>query len=403
MRMTTATDTVARSLTDCRRRRLSRRAGLRYILLNTFICILLVVTASVILVPAPALAESPRSLVSKGNRSLERGDFDKAIELYERASVQASESPIVTFNTGDAYYRKEDYGKARELFEQAALKAEDLSIEASAWYNMGNCSFRQGQRQVDSDMEKSLEFFQESVRSYMTALEKDPELADAAHNLEVARLVIKDLLDRINKQQEAMKEQQEKMKEIVDSLLALIEREERAIALGDSLERDPSKGTKTWTDGVKRLEGSQEGIRQGTLDVQGALDGLFPPDQSPQPVQQAQSHLDTSVVNQDDALEDLGSKEPGGAVPDQQQAVEQMKKALELLAQGEQQPQQQQQGEQEQQDQAQQEEPQQDQEQQEQQQPRDENARAIIEEEKENRKKRQQQAMGKYRKVDKDW
>ena len=344
---------------------------------------------------APALAESPRSLVAKGNRSLQSGDIEKALELYERASVRAPENPVVTFNTGSAYYRGEEFQKARELFEEAALKAEDLSIEAGAWYNMGNCSFREGQRQVDSDMEKALEFFQESVRSYMTALEKEPELVDAAHNLEIARLVIKDLLDRIKKQQE-------KLKEVVDSLLALIEREERAIVRGDSLAGDPAKGTKPWNDGVKSLEDFQEGIKQGTLDVQGRLAELFQ-GEVPQPVQQAQSHLDTAVVFEGDAAGDLAGRDPAGARPDQEIAVMQMKKALELLAQGDQNQQQQQQGDQEQQQQdEEQQEPQQDQEQQKQEKPRDENAHAIIDEEKENRKKRQQ-AAGSYRKVEKDW
>ena len=100
-------------------------------ILKTF-CILI----SLIALAAPVLADSLRSLVAKGNRSLEGGDYDKALELYEKASVRAPESPVVTFNTGSAYYRREEFMKARELFEQAALKAEDLSIEAGAWYNM---------------------------------------------------------------------------------------------------------------------------------------------------------------------------------------------------------------------------------------------------------------------------
>jgi len=150
---------------------------------------------------ACAFADSPGRLVSKGNREYHKKAYAKALDLYDKASVKAPESAIVAFNKGDAFYRTGDFEKAREQFQQAASKTKSLPFESKAWYNLGNCSFESGKRQEDSDLQKALESLQESVKFYGTALEKDPANKPAAENLEIARLKIKDLLDKIKKQQ----------------------------------------------------------------------------------------------------------------------------------------------------------------------------------------------------------
>ncbi len=149
-----------------------------------------------------AFAQSPGRLVSKGNKQYEKKDFAKALELYDRASVKAPENAIVAFNRGDAFFKKGDLEKAREQFQQAASKTKSLPFESKAWYNLGNCAFEEGKRQEDSDLQKALESLQQSVKHYGTALEKDPANKLAAENLEIARLKIKDLLDKMQKQQQ---------------------------------------------------------------------------------------------------------------------------------------------------------------------------------------------------------
>lgn len=150
----------------------------------------------------PAFAESPGRLVSKGNRQYGKKAFGEALELYDKASVKAPESPIVAFNKGAALYKQGDYEKAAEQFKEAASKTKSLPFEAKAWYNLGNVAFKEGERQEDSDLQKALASLQESVKHYSTALEKDPKLEEAAQNLEIARLKIKDLLDKIKNQQQ---------------------------------------------------------------------------------------------------------------------------------------------------------------------------------------------------------
>jgi len=286
----------------------------------------------------------------------------------------------------------------------AALTSRELSLEAKALYNIGNCAFRQGQRQADSDLEKALEYFKESVGYYSAALEKEPGMPDAAHNLEVARLLIKDLLDAIKKQQEQMKEQQEKLKAVVDSLVAVMKKQDEAINRSIDLDGADDMNTAAWNGRVDGAREDQESIAGGTAGVTGMLLDMFR-DQQPEQVSQAISHLDSSIVDQEGAMADLKDRRPGEASSDQQQSLEQMKKALEKLTegegenkdrqqkpeQGEQQPQQQEPEQQEPEQQPQQE-----------QQARSETARDILEEEKKNREKRYTGSSG-YKKVDRDW
>ncbi|MBN2183987.1 MAG: tetratricopeptide repeat protein [Candidatus Krumholzibacteriota bacterium] len=365
--------------------------------------------AAALIVPllaGDAYADSAGKLVSKGNSEYGKQRYEEAAALYEKASVKLPESGVIAFNLGDVLYRLEDYSGARTHFEDAAMKTRDLSPEAKAWYNMGNCAFAEGSRQADSDMEKALEFYKESVGFYAAALEKDPDLSDAAHNMEIVRLYIKDLLDKIQKQKEEMQKMQEKMKEVVDSLLVAMDRQQKAQKRSLDLDDAAQKADPQWKTRLGKLGDDQKNIERSTSDLRGKLEDLFP-SEVPEPVRQASSHLDSASVDQKSSVSELSAGDPAAAAKDQGGAFDQMNKALELLTQGDNKDKNQQ-GEDEkkddkgQQDQQNKQDEQPPQEQKEQQ-ARSETARGILEEEKENRKKRKQQAAGGYKKVEKDW
>jgi len=374
---------------------------MRKLLKRSVISALLVVAV----VPSAIQAESVGKLVARGNRSFAKEDYDGAIELYEKASVKAPESPVVYFNIGDAYFKKGDFEKARENFEKAAEKTEDLGFEALSWYNMGNCAFKQAERQQDGDLQKALDYYKESIQFYETALKKDPDLRDAAYNLEVARLVVKDLLDRIKKQEEMMRRQQERMKAVVDSLRSLIKRQGEVI---EGTKKIASRGS--WTKmQLEGLKNRQEGIVEGTRNVQSMLDSLFS-DKKPPQAAMAHSHLDSSTVAQYNAVDEISRSALSSARSNEEESLKFLLKALEDLTSkgqdkqggrnsqgktqenkaGESKNGQDKQNEQQSQQQV-------------RSAPRDETARAILDEEKENRKRRQKALAGGYRPVEKDW
>ena len=153
----------------------------------------------IVIAPFHAGAESAGSLVVQGNELYAAGEYDKALEAYEKALTEQPDSGEVFFNKGNVFFQKGEYDKAREAYQAAALHTKDLSLEASAHYNLGNTIFADGQKQLESDPRKALAQWEQSIHHYQEALRIDPQLKEAAQNIEVVRLTMKDLADRIKK------------------------------------------------------------------------------------------------------------------------------------------------------------------------------------------------------------
>jgi Ca-activated chloride channel family protein len=342
--------------------------------------------------------------VAEGNRAYRDGKYAEAAAAYEKASVDLPEAAEIYFNKGTAYYGQEDYAKAVEALEAAALKTRDLALEARCNFNLGNCAFRQAERQKDSDLQKAVDGYRRSIRHYQEALKLDPELADAAHNIEVVRLLLKDLLDKLNKQQQQQKQQQEKLKEIAEKLKQLIERQQKANERRETLGKEEAE--KGESDALKQntqgLADDQSDIRDDTKALSEEMAKAVPPAplqqpqqpaQPPSPIAQARPHVDAAAAEQALAAERLRKHQLEEAKPPQDKALEELLKALAKLA-G------QPQGGQGQQKQDPQPQPK---DQQQAAKPRDEKARDILKEEKDNRDRRRQRARSGHRPVDKDW
>jgi hypothetical protein len=379
---------------------------------------------------ADVYAESAGKLVAKGNRYYSAEDYDQAIQSYDQAGIENPESPQIYFNKGAALYMKGDYNQAIGMFENSALKSKDLGLESQARYNIGNCLFRESERQRDSDLKKSLEILERSIGHYQHALKLNPELKDAAHNIEVARLTMKQILDEIKKQQEENKEQQEKQKEIVERLKQLIQEQLELLEKTKNLEveRKAPSVSSDWGARSAELGGSQDQLKQKTSKLSAEVHPQ--PAEGQCPMASAAKYLQDSVEKQSGAVRNLEEEALSQAQEKQLQSAMDMKKALDELTQKNSQQQEQNQEEQQKENQdqerSQEQDPQgnqeQDQQKQSQQQSdqtdeepesqeeerqaaaaRDETARDIINQEDENRERRQVRRSGKTRPVEKDW
>jgi hypothetical protein len=358
-----------------------------------------------------AHANSMTDLIEEGNIAYLAGEYDKALSAYEEASVEAPESPIIYFNKGGTLYQMGDYAGATDAFEKAALKTKDSQLEAKSRFNLGNCSFREAERQQDSDLNKALEALTKSIQHYQDALKLVPGFVEAAENIEVARLMMKNILDAINKQKEAAQQQQEAMEQAAKKMEELIEKQQQALDRNQQLDDD------------RRSKGESEALRQQVQDLAKKQRDLQAETEElaknmPKPVGQqslseetpTEKHLKNAEKEQNEAAEHLEENHTSEAEPNQEKALKELKEALESL-QGDQdsggQKQEQQQGnQQEQEGVSPQEEPQNPGEQQEEQAAEAqlmEDAHDILDEEKDNRERRQMQAAGAYRDVDKDW
>jgi Ca-activated chloride channel family protein len=163
-----------------------------------------VLVATALATPVHAAERSPRELVVDANKLISAGEFQKALDAYKSAEVMLPDAPELAYDQGVAYYRLKDYAKAREQFSKA-LTTRDLTLEARAKYNLGNCAYAESLQKL-SDLQAAIDGLRQAISHYRDALEINPNDNDARANIEMAQLLIKDLLDKQKQQQEQQKQ-----------------------------------------------------------------------------------------------------------------------------------------------------------------------------------------------------
>jgi Ca-activated chloride channel family protein len=156
----------------------------------------------VLVIVQAALADSARVSTSQGNKLYKQGNFNEAINSYDQALLDAPGALEPKFNQANSFYRLDDLGKATDLYRQVAAESKDMKLVARAKYNLGNSYFQQGSKQKDSNLQKAIDDLKTAIGSWRGVLDIEPKNEKAAKNIEVARLLIKDLLDQLNKQQQ---------------------------------------------------------------------------------------------------------------------------------------------------------------------------------------------------------
>ncbi len=317
-------------------------------------------------------------------------DLESVLAYYEKAAIDNPESATILYNKSVVLYRMEDFNTAAEGFGQAALKTKDLSLEAKATYNRGNSLFMQGEMLQESDLEGALDLYQASVAAYERALELDRDMEQAARNIEVVRIVMKALLDELQKQQQEMQHQQEQIQKIIESLEQLIGQQQGHIDQANTLnERSQDRD---YSPELAKLAVDQDDTREATLDIAQQLEQLGSP-QADSPIQEAQRHLQRATIDQGIASELLTKDDIGSALDSQAAALNLLELALDALTdqdQAQQPPRPQEQpeaGPQSAPDQPQ----------------ADEQAQDILREEAEDRRRRETAGRTQYRDVDRDW
>lgn len=124
--------------------------------------------------------------VEKGNRSYQEGNFDNALEHYNKSEEYATgkdKQAILNFNRGAAEYKRGNFEKGIELFNQS-LNSGDPDIRKKSYLNMGNSYVE-------------LKKYDEAFKAYSMALGIDPSYERAKKNIEY--LLHKDEMKQKNK------------------------------------------------------------------------------------------------------------------------------------------------------------------------------------------------------------
>ena len=111
-----------------------------------------------------------RSLVRKGTRQYNKGNYEQAISRYEQALQAVAGQFEATYDLGNALYKAERFDRAEQTVQQAAADSLRTDTErAEAFYNLGNAQFKQQK-------------YQEALESYKQSLRLNPSDMEAKYN-----------------------------------------------------------------------------------------------------------------------------------------------------------------------------------------------------------------------------
>lgn len=149
----------------------------------------------------------------EGNRLYNKELYDEAMTKYTEVLIDLPNSPRLHLNIGNAAYKKENYEEAIKSFTKSASMASDLALESKAYYNLGNCKYRQGRMKENTNLGEAISLYQEALEYYRQTLDKTPEDGNAKYNHEFVERRIKELLDQQKQESEQQGQQQEQQQE----------------------------------------------------------------------------------------------------------------------------------------------------------------------------------------------
>jgi Ca-activated chloride channel family protein len=161
---------------------------------------LIALVVGFVLMVAPRAWASPLT----AQNEYQKGQYTQAQREYAQSLKSDPNQSHLQFNLGAAAYKAGDFAAATTAFN-SALKTREIPLQQSAYYNLGNALFRQGEKVVTTDPQSTIATWQQSLGAFDTALQLKPSDADAKFN----RDVVKTRLDELRRQQQQQQQQQQ--------------------------------------------------------------------------------------------------------------------------------------------------------------------------------------------------
>ena len=180
---------------ECRGR---SRASARIVLLLSVVCWLGAGAA------AASAAGRPERAARNGLAAYRAGDFAAALEAFGTAAQLRPRVPELLYDTGVSAYRLGDYDTARGMLRPAINATTRPELAAAGHLALGNIGMREAQQLLQQDPTAAIPALERGIASFERALRVAPDYTAAAHNLELARV----LLDELRQQQQQQQQQQ---------------------------------------------------------------------------------------------------------------------------------------------------------------------------------------------------
>ncbi len=163
---------------------------------------LLALTAA-LAAPAPAPAGGvPERAARDGRQAYAEGRFADAAAAFGAAAEARPEVAELRYDSGISRYRAGDLAGAADALRQAVEQAGRPELAAAGHFALGNAGVRAAEQALGAeagapaDPQAAIAGLAAAAESYRRALDLTPDWEDAAHNLEVARLLLQQLREQ---------------------------------------------------------------------------------------------------------------------------------------------------------------------------------------------------------------
>lgn len=152
-----------------------------------------------LMVSQGVIAQKGTQQVREGNNAYEEGDYDAAMEHYQKALELNPDLYEAVYNAANTAYQQQNMEEAATRYGQAANMARTDQGKVAAYHNLGNALLNQKK-------------FKESVEAYKNALRLDPTADDTRYNLSYALQKLREQEQKQNKDKQD-KENQDQNKD----------------------------------------------------------------------------------------------------------------------------------------------------------------------------------------------
>lgn len=127
---------------------------------------------------------------ASGIAAYQQGNYQDALQDFERQLGSGSHSEALRFDAGAAAYQHQDYKKAAAYFT-GAMTSSSQKIQQAATYNLANTLVRQGES--SQTKEEKLSDWNNAIQHYETVLRADPNNKNAQENRDLVKKMIEKL------------------------------------------------------------------------------------------------------------------------------------------------------------------------------------------------------------------
>ncbi len=145
--------------------------------------------------PAVAKAAELNPALRNAQKAIKNQKLEEALKYLVDAQIDFPHDATLSYHLGEVYYKMERYQEAEEAFTRA-MRTDNKKLVADSLYNLGNTTFKSGK-------------LKESIEYFTKALDMRPDDEDTKYNLDVAREVLRRLIEEQKKREEQQQQEQQ--------------------------------------------------------------------------------------------------------------------------------------------------------------------------------------------------